>query len=205
MKTFLIKSVHSVYIDSFENGEHEHVNEYSLEAKITAETIQKAIETYFEKELFVSNFDLKNTEVVENHLEYNYLVDNDNCPASEGEIERWKKDEITLYSNNASIEVFELVECDLKYINTDLTPAEKWVLERIEGAEPETLPNGNVEWRKDGCVLFIQYFKNGYLWVSSVYVRSVLRDRCGLNDNEIKELLTNILYDYTDNGKLKVT
>ena len=84
-----------------------------------------------------------------------------------------------------------------------MTPAEKWVMERIEGAEPRTLGNDNVVWRKDGMWLFRQDFKNGFLRV--VYsVWEVLREDFGLNDNEILELLTNLLYDYTDNGKLKV-
>lgn len=200
MKTFLIKSVHLVYIDSFENGELECVNEYSLEAKITAETTQKAIETYFEKELFVSNFDLKNAEVFENCLSYGYLVDADNYPASECKIERWKKDEITLYSNNASIEVFE---CDLKYI--DISPAEKFVLKTIESVESKTNAFGNVNWYKDGKWLFQQDFKKMALYISYSYIWSVLEDEFGLSCNEIKELLTKVLYKYTDNGKLKVT
>ena len=85
-----------------------------------------------------------------------------------------------------------------------LTPTEKWVLKRIEGAEPTTLSNGNVEWRKDGKLLLKQDFKKGYLWVSYDRIWGVLGEKFGLKDNEIIELLTNLLYDYTNNDKLKV-
>ena len=84
-----------------------------------------------------------------------------------------------------------------------LTPPEKWVLEQIEGAEPEINAFGNVYWIKDGKRLFIQYFENGELYVT-YSIRSDLENNFGLSYNEVRQLLTNILYDYTDNGKLKV-
>ena len=85
-----------------------------------------------------------------------------------------------------------------------LTPAEKWVLERIEGAKPKTYPSGNVDWYKDDNWLFQQDFKHGLLLVSYNNIESVLEDDFGLNDDEIKDLLTNLLYDYTNKGKLKI-
>ena len=85
-----------------------------------------------------------------------------------------------------------------------LSPAEKWVLETIDGVKPKTHPSGDVEWRKDSKELFIQYLKKGILWVNYINVRLVLKKEFGLNRDEIKDLLTNLLYDYTDNGKLKV-
>ena len=85
-----------------------------------------------------------------------------------------------------------------------LTPTERFVLETIEGCKPETLSNGDVDWcDKDGKLLFTQDFKNGWFDVN-FFIWFVLRDEFGLNDNEIIDLLTNLLYDYTDKGKLKI-
>lgn len=84
-----------------------------------------------------------------------------------------------------------------------LTPTEKWVLETIDGVEPITQPNGKVDWYKDGNYLFTQYFQDGYLDV--VYSIWWGKDgEFGLSYNEMVELLTNLLYDYTDNGKLTI-
>ena len=84
-----------------------------------------------------------------------------------------------------------------------LTPAEKWVLERIEGVKPETYSSGNVEWFKDGTWLFKEDFKRGYLYVN-YNIALDLNEKFGLSYNEVHQLLTNILYDYTDNGKLEI-
>lgn len=84
-----------------------------------------------------------------------------------------------------------------------LTPAEKWVLERIDGAEPKTNKYGNVLWWEDGVWLFTQNFKAGYLDVGhNVWV--VLREEFSLNNNEIHDILANLLYDYTNKGKFKI-
>ena len=84
-----------------------------------------------------------------------------------------------------------------------LTPAEKWLLETIDGTKPKTLPDGYVKWGKNGKYLFIQDFKYGELYV--VYsIWSDLKNDFGLSYNEVRQLLTNLLYDYTDNGKLGV-
>ena len=89
-----------------------------------------------------------------------------------------------------------------------LSPAERWVLERIDGVKPKTHANGWVSWWKDRCwykngkLLFEQDFKNGELWVSYKYIWSVLEGEFGLNIGEIKELINNVMYDYTNNGEI---
>ena len=80
-----------------------------------------------------------------------------------------------------------------------VTPAEKWVLEQIEGVKPK-----GVLCDKNGRGLFTKDFKRGLMWVSYQNVRLVLEREFGLNDNEIIELLANILYDYTNKGQLKI-
>ena len=86
-----------------------------------------------------------------------------------------------------------------------LTPAEKWLLETIEGCEPEKQSNGDVYWYKDSNWLFQQDFKNGLLGASFCSIWSVLEEQFGLNDDEIKELINNVMYDYTNNGSLTPT
>jgi hypothetical protein len=45
-----------------------------------------------------------------NTLHYSNLVDKDNAEASKSEIEAWKRGEITSYSNNTFLTIFELTE-----------------------------------------------------------------------------------------------
>ena len=106
-------------------------------------------------------------------------------------------------------ELLKEVETIDKAIKTlskkDISPAEKWVLETIDGVKPTKLSSGNVDWCKDGEWLFNQDFTYGRIDVSFCSIWKVLRDEFGLSNNENQELLTNLLYDYTDNGKLKIT
>lgn len=86
-----------------------------------------------------------------------------------------------------------------------LTPAEKFVLDAIKGVkarEPDSY--GNVVWYKDDKRLFAQYFKRGKFWVSYKHIWSVLEEDHVLKDKEITQLLTKLLYKYTNNGQLKI-
>jgi hypothetical protein len=87
-----------------------------------------------------------------------------------------------------------------------LTPAEKFVLNTIKGAKAgKPYKNGNVEWfDKDGKYLFEQMFSSGYLWVNEHNVLSVLGNDYDFTYYEKQELLTKLLYKYTNNGQLKV-
>lgn len=103
-----------------------------------------------------------------------------------------------------------LVKLYLKQIEkpkdlSQVEKAEKWLLERIEWCKSETQPNGNVCWcNKDGRWIFTQDFKNGWLWVFWRTVWNSLEGEFGLSRSEIVELLTKVLHNYTDNGKLKI-
>ena len=85
-----------------------------------------------------------------------------------------------------------------------LTPAEKFVLDKINGAKAsEPDEDGDVEWfDKDGKWLFEQDFKNGDIYVCYEYIWSVLVKEYGLNHNEIKRLIKNVMYNHTNNGQL---
>ncbi len=86
-----------------------------------------------------------------------------------------------------------------------LTPAEKFVLDKIKGAKPnEPDKDGNVRWYKNGKCLFKQDFKNGFLDTEYDAFNSKLIWKYRLYYNESYRLLTKILYKYTNNGQLKV-
>ena len=115
MKTYFIKTNHEVFIDKFNEGELDYVNGYTQEAQIKAENPESAIAEYFDKHLYY-DFNMncayiphqeEETET-KNTLHYSVLVDNDNNQASEREVEGWKEDKITLYSNNIFLEIYEL-------------------------------------------------------------------------------------------------
>ena len=114
MKNYKIKSVHLIYIDSYEEGEVEQVNYYTLKSEIQANDIKEAIQKYFENVLYYK-FDFANCSVSDNKkvLNYSVLCDSENCEASQKEIELWKKGKLTLYSNNIEIEIFEMVKCEI--------------------------------------------------------------------------------------------
>ena len=87
-----------------------------------------------------------------------------------------------------------------------LTPAEKFVLDKIKGLiYSEQDEFGRIRWdNTDGDWVLEQRFSSGYLWVSYNHIHYILAKEHGLNDEDIKQLLTKLLYKYTNNGKLKI-
>jgi hypothetical protein len=84
-----------------------------------------------------------------------------------------------------------------------LSPAEKFLIDAIEGVKPsEPDVDGCVVWFKDGEWLFVQDFKFNTLWVRNKKIWSVLEYKYGLNYNEIKQLINNVMYEHTNNGQL---
>lgn len=116
MKNYIIDSEHTVYLDSYENGEMEQVNFYTQKDTIKANSPREAIKLYFEKSLYYS-FDIKlacieheeTNKTSINTLHYYVLVDGNNIEASESEINQWKEDKKLLYSNNIYLTIFETV------------------------------------------------------------------------------------------------
>ena len=88
-----------------------------------------------------------------------------------------------------------------------MSPAEKFVLDTIKGVKPsEPIVNGDVRWvNKDGRFLLKQSFNYGILWIGYEHIRYVLAKEYNLNNNEIIQLLTKLLYKYTNNGQLKIS
>ncbi len=86
-----------------------------------------------------------------------------------------------------------------------LTPAEKFVLDKIKGVKPSELDkDGSVWCYKDGNYLFRQSFTSGYLFVSLSNIWSVLVKDYGFSYDETQQLLSKLLYKYTNNGKLEI-
>jgi|694.fasta_scaffold00239_13 hypothetical protein len=114
MARYYIESIHFVHIDNFTEGELEQVNSYSLNTFVKADSVHNAIESYI-KDYLGYYFDWDNAENSEDSaiLDYSELVDSDNTKASESEINKWKLDEITLYSNNYQIQVSEVVRKEI--------------------------------------------------------------------------------------------
>ena len=85
-----------------------------------------------------------------------------------------------------------------------LTPAEKFVLDKIKGVKPiEPSENGDVGWfNKDNELLFQQDFEFSHLLVSWRCIWLVLEKQYGLKYNEIQQLINNVMYKYTNKGQL---
>jgi len=87
-----------------------------------------------------------------------------------------------------------------------LTPAEKFVLNKVKGVRSSNPNVISVYWyNKDDEWLFIQNFKYGVLLVKRKYICSVLCKEYGFKYGEIEQLLTKILHKYTNNGQLKIS
>jgi hypothetical protein len=88
------------------------------------------------------------------------------------------------------------------------TPAEKFVLDTIKGVRPgEPDKDGSIYWidGENDNRLFRQNFKNNYLWVSYDYILEDLKYHYGLSYDDMEQLLTKLLYKYTNKGQLKIS
>ena len=122
MKTYKINTEHIIYVDSYEQGELNQVNAYSLDKEIKAESPKQAIEKYFKDFLYYSfswagavlPHEEEETEE-KNILHYSVLVDEENCEASETEVNDWKQEEKVLYHNDIFLTIHELKEVEIIY------------------------------------------------------------------------------------------
>ena len=84
-----------------------------------------------------------------------------------------------------------------------LTPAEKFVLDKVKGVKPvESSKNTNIVWYKDGEWLFTQDFKCGVLVVNYNCIWGVLKKEYGLQYSEIQQLVKNMLCKYHNNFQI---
>ncbi|WP_439132417.1 hypothetical protein [Polaribacter sp.] len=117
MKTYKITSLHHVYIDNFNEGETENVNNYDISQEIKAENLKEAIKKYVDEVLCYSfKFKYANIDEDQKCIHYSNLVDNDNIEIlpNEQKYKDWQKNKLELYANNYTIYAEELKEVFLK-------------------------------------------------------------------------------------------
>ena len=109
MKRFFISSTHEVFVDDYNEGELNNVNDYNLNSFINAEDPRQAIEKYFDTVLgYDFSFELSDFE--DGYLNYSVLVDEDDLQATETEKVFWRNGKKTLYCNNIRLKVGELIK-----------------------------------------------------------------------------------------------
>ena len=113
MRQFKFTSYHTMYEDSYENGEGQLVNYWDQSLTVKGETLEEAIKTYYEKDL---NWDWtpESAFVDGDELMDARLVDEDNCIATEKQTERWKRGELKLFTQHVRIKAWEEVALNLE-------------------------------------------------------------------------------------------
>jgi len=121
MKQFKIKYDVEVYEDSYSQGELNHVNYYNGVFEVNSNSVKEAVKEFFDNELYFDiNFDYM--ELIQddnlNRFTYSVLCDNDNQEVTQDEdiYKQWLNDEVLLYSNQISFNVYEVVETEIKEI-----------------------------------------------------------------------------------------
>lgn len=114
MKKFKITSNHIVYVDSYEEGELDYKNGYTVTQKVFGKNYKEAVNKYLNDHLGF-NLTTKNCEVnyENNTLETSILVDEENYQATNDKIELWKTNDMVLYSNIISISIEKLIPLKL--------------------------------------------------------------------------------------------
>jgi hypothetical protein len=112
MKTFLIECEHNIYVDNYEQGEGENVNNFDTKGTFKAENAAEAIGKHLSSLGYSFNPEYMQEdeeEGNENKIWYSVLVDAENSEASENQKDKWKKDKLVLYSANLTIWIYEVV------------------------------------------------------------------------------------------------
>lgn len=120
MKTYIVKTMHDVYVDDYNEGEGKHVNSYNLKGEIESETPQDAVQQYFDRHLGY-NFAMNNAYVPhkeeedapKNVLHYSVLVDEENVEASKEDIKLWQEGKKELYSNSIYLIIHQTIEAEV--------------------------------------------------------------------------------------------
>jgi hypothetical protein len=109
----------SVYLDSYEDGELENVNNYDMNYIKGRIVSPKELVKFLSEEIFTSE-DASDYSIMDNNIHTSQLEDEDGNEASKNEIELWKKGEIELYSANyvISVSVISELEVDEKTLSS---------------------------------------------------------------------------------------
>jgi hypothetical protein len=110
LQKYFIRSSHEIYEDSYIHGEGKNINFFNNESEILANSPIQALEKYSSRilgyDLDAENLDHENT----GFFYANFLVDKDCFPAPAEDVEKWKKEQIMLYSDNINFEIYELIK-----------------------------------------------------------------------------------------------
>lgn len=108
LQKYFIQSSHEIYEDSYIHGEGKQINFFNNEAQILARSPIEALERYSSRilgyDLDAENIDHENT----GNFYACFLVDKDCFLACPNDVEKWKKNEILLYSDNIIFQIYEL-------------------------------------------------------------------------------------------------
>lgn len=102
--SYIIKTYFDVYEDDYNNGEGKHVNSWDYQSEHDA--IESALQQHFGK--LGLSYDANLSLEDDGNRWYSWTVDEDCCEATDEEIEQWKRGEIKLYSQHASIKIYKL-------------------------------------------------------------------------------------------------
>jgi len=114
MKTYKIYCIHEIYIDDFDEGETENVNNFITDGEYKAESPVEAIELHLKSLCYDFNKDyMQKDDESENVCYYSVLCDVENSEATQNEVKQWKKGKKILYSNNMILSVYELINAKI--------------------------------------------------------------------------------------------
>lgn len=109
MKNYLIECEHNIYIDSYEQGEGENVNNFDTKGEYNAENPTAAIEKHLTSLGYSFDKDyMQLDEDQDGKVWYSILCDVENSEATEKQKNIWKEEELILYANNMTLYVYEL-------------------------------------------------------------------------------------------------
>lgn len=120
MNTYIVKTMHDVYVDNYNEGEDRYVNSYDLKEEVKAETPQDAVQQYFEKHLGYK-FNLNDAyiphkeeeDAPKNVLHYSVLVDEENVEANKQDIGLWEAGKKELYANNIYLVIYQTIKAEV--------------------------------------------------------------------------------------------
>jgi hypothetical protein len=121
MKTYIVKTMHDVYLDDYNEGEGNYANSYDLKEEVKAETPQDAIQQYFDKHLGYK-FNIidayiphkEEEDAPKNVLHYSVLVDENNVEVtSKEEIKLWQEGKKQLYSNHIYLLIYQTIHSEI--------------------------------------------------------------------------------------------
>ena len=117
MNKYKITSLHEVFEDNFLNGETSFVNSWEQNKIVKATNLNEALKIYFNNEIYI-NYDIEKLDIDNDMIFTSNLCDINNFWANEAQIEKWKKNEIKLFSQHITIyaEIMQRVNIEQEFL-----------------------------------------------------------------------------------------